>query len=206
MQKLILQHDDLLKGSFKPGKINFLLVFQVNCPGCFMYAIPVVNQLYREFNNQVSFLGLSTAFEDFDLNTSENTMRLLLYNEVVGETKKAFLHQKIKEYPFPVEFPVAMDAMADSEFDYESGAETICHINPTYKIWSEFDQKALKEKVVAYLENLPALSLTFTLNQLKGTPSIVVFNEHFEILSSRFGHFAYDILHQEMEEIINQFD
>ena len=79
MQKLALHYNNLLKGSFELKKLNFLFVFQVNCPGCFLYGIPLVNELYKEFQKDISFLGLSTAFENFDLNTATNT-KLLVNN------------------------------------------------------------------------------------------------------------------------------
>ncbi|MEL6557872.1 MAG: hypothetical protein AAFQ94_06775 [Bacteroidota bacterium] len=206
MQKLILEHESLLKGSFTPGKLNFLLVFQVNCPGCFIYAIPMVNRLYREFSDQISFLGLSTAFEDFDLNTEENTKRLLFNNEIIGETKKVFEHQGLTEFPYPVEFPVAMDRKAGPQFDYEAGAEFICNSNPNYKVWSQFDQQSLTEKVVSYLKNQQELALTFTLNQLKGTPSMIIFNDQLEIFESWFGHVSYEIVQQELKQMTKLFD
>ena len=76
-QKLHLHYSRELQGKFSLKELNFLFVFQVNCPGCFLYGIPTVNQLYLEFGSQVGFLGLSTAFEDFEFNSRENTVKLL---------------------------------------------------------------------------------------------------------------------------------
>ena len=57
--------------------IVLLEVFQVNCPGCFMHAIPEAISVYNKYkDNGVRVLGLATAFEDFDKNTLEN-LRLL---------------------------------------------------------------------------------------------------------------------------------
>ena len=48
-------------------------VFQVNCPGCFMYGIPESIQIYNKYKSDgVSVLGMATAFEDYDKNTVEN--------------------------------------------------------------------------------------------------------------------------------------
>ena len=89
MKKLRLEYASLLQGEFAPGKRNLLFVFQVNCPGCFFYGFPMVNNLQKTFGEQLSFLGLSTAFEDFELNTHANTSLLLSEKKLVGETKKA---------------------------------------------------------------------------------------------------------------------
>ena len=35
MDKIDLNYSKELQGEFKLNKINILLVFQVNCPGCF---------------------------------------------------------------------------------------------------------------------------------------------------------------------------
>ncbi len=71
-------------------KIVLVEVFQVNCPGCFMNAIPEAIKIYNKYKDEgVRVLGIATAFEDFDKNTLENLELLLKTGEVIGETKKA---------------------------------------------------------------------------------------------------------------------
>lgn len=171
----------------------------------FFYGIPNVNKLYNEFGDQISFLGLSTAFEDFTYNTKENTELLLHKNKIVGETKKAFEHQGIKEYNYPIEFPLAMDTIANTSFNFNEGAETICQLNPNYKILPEFEQQDLKRKVVQYLKKQEVISLTFTLNQMRGTPTVLVFNDAFEILYHKFGYTEYKDIKQDLEYLIAKF-
>ena len=70
---------------------NIILVdvFQVNCPGCFMYGIPESIEIYNKYKTEgVSVLGVATAFEDFDKNTISNLELLVKTGEVIGETKK----------------------------------------------------------------------------------------------------------------------
>ncbi len=63
-------------------------VFQVNCPGCFMYGIPESIEIYNKYKSDgVSVLGMATAFEDYDKNTLENLELLLKTGETIGETK-----------------------------------------------------------------------------------------------------------------------
>jgi len=88
MRKLHLHIDKMIKGQFNPKKINLLLLFQVNCPGCFSYSLPLFNKLYHQFNKDLGFIALSTAFEDFKLNTLKNTVALANEGELIGETKK----------------------------------------------------------------------------------------------------------------------
>ena len=58
-------------------------------------------------------LGLSTAFEDFELNTIANTRALLERSELVGETQRHFAEQGISTYPETISFPIACDEGMD---------------------------------------------------------------------------------------------
>src|SRR5881396_4368044 len=69
------------------GNVIVVEVFQVNCPGCFIYGIPEAIDTYQKYkDNGVVVLGLATAFEDFDKNTLENLKLLLQESKVIGET------------------------------------------------------------------------------------------------------------------------
>ena len=188
MRRLRLHYDPTLSGGFTLKKVNLLFVFQVNCPGCFFYGIPMMNLLFERFEKDVGFLGLSTAFEDFEFNTLENTANLISSGTVIGETRKAMLKAGHSNFPEPIKFPVAMDAIADEKFDFKEAARSIVQLNPNYSIWSKYDQELLLDKVEKYLVGQKKISKTFTLNQLKGTPSFVVFDENKMILSEWFGH------------------
>ena len=72
------------------GNVVVIEVFQVNCPGCFLYGIPQAISLYEKFKDKnVKVLGVATAFEDYDKNTLQNLELLLSENQVIGETFKA---------------------------------------------------------------------------------------------------------------------
>ena len=52
------------------GNVVVVEVFQVNCPGCFLYGLPQAISLYEKFKDKnVKVLGVATAFEDYDKNT-----------------------------------------------------------------------------------------------------------------------------------------
>jgi len=188
MQKLALHYSEILKGDFELKPLNFLFVFQVNCPGCFLYGIPLMNQLYSQFKTNISFLGLSTAFEDFGNNTIENTELLIDDNEIIGHVKQAFAKEGYNNYPFPVQFPIAMDKLMENEDDIKLAVNHICTINPNYDTFSKEDQLLFQNHVYKHLKGLNRISMTFTLNQLKGTPSMLLFDNNYDILYHKFGH------------------
>ena len=204
MRKLSLHFNKPIQGKFSLEKLNFLFVFQVNCPGCFFYGIPMVNDLYAKYNKHISFLGLSTAFEDYDFNTEGNTSKLLTNGTIVGETKKAFAKHNHPNYPTSINFPIAFDEFADETFDYNKASKIICQLNPNYQIWPSFEKIELQQKVKLYLKNLSHISKTFTLNQLKGTPTFIIFNNDYEVLLEEFGHIEFPILNDKIKNILQK--
>ena len=184
-----------------------LLVFQVNCPGCFSYALPFFNQLNKEFNNQgISFLALSTAFEDFNKNTLENTKALVEKGTLIGETQKMMLQQGEYHLPYSIDFPIGMDLLKDNLDDAElkKAANDICMTNANYNSWSNTDKQTILKRVEIYLKSLDKIALTFTLNQLKGTPSLLLFNNKYDVLKEWFGHVPYEQIASELTNFINK--
>lgn len=109
MTKFHLSTEQVLQGDFTPQFINLILIFQVNCPGCFIYALPLAAKLHEQYKDRINILGLSTAFEDFELNTIANTKKLLESGEIVGVTRQYLLQDKIERYQVPLEFAIAFD-------------------------------------------------------------------------------------------------
>ena len=103
------------------GKVVVVEVFQVNCPGCFIYGIPEAIDTFQKYkNNDVVVLGLATAFEDFDKNTLENLKLLLKENKVIGETLTTLTYQSklLNEgrLSYSIPFPVGMDMLVKKNF------------------------------------------------------------------------------------------
>ena len=203
MQKLHLHIDKMIQGKFSPKKLNLLLVFQVNCPGCFIYALPTFNKLYEQYSEKLGFLALSTAFEDFTLNSQAHTELLVNKGEVIGETKKMFADQGIDKLPYSLNFPVGMDPFLEPN-EQDELVNKICLLNPNYQIWSKYDQDLLRSKVTVYLKSQEKTPLTFTANQFRGTPSIVLFNERNVLLKSWFGHQPTEEIIKSIETFINK--
>jgi len=78
----------------------------------------------------------------------------------------------------------------------------ICSTNPNFSIWSEYDQDLLRRKVSIYIDNQEKTSLTFVANQFKGTPTLVLFNEKNELISSWFGHHSSKDIIEKIESFI----
>src|SRR6185503_11750399 len=72
------------------GNVVLVEVFQVNCPGCFLYGIPESINIYKKHKDiGLTVLGMATAFEDYDKNTLENLEKLVTTGEVIGETYRS---------------------------------------------------------------------------------------------------------------------
>jgi len=100
MSKLHFHTAEFIQGQFTMKKLNLLLMFQVNCPGCFLYALPLFNKLYEQYSDNIAFVALSTAFEDYEYNNTGNTQLLLSNGTLVGETKKALGIRDIHQLPY----------------------------------------------------------------------------------------------------------
>lgn len=206
MRTLHLRYDRVFNGEWALNKLNVLFTFQVNCPGCFMYGFPMMQQLNAEFAQaEVAFLGLSTAFEDFEFNTPENTLALITDKKVVGETAKMLASQSLSRYEVPIDFPIATDSRVKAEeLEGNELIDKICRTNPNFPYWAEFDKTLLRQKVRDYLHRQSKISFTFTVNQFRGTPTFVIFNDKMEILKEWFGHVDYQQMAGALREAIDQ--
>ena len=163
------------------GKVVLVEVFQVNCPGCFMYAIPNAIEIYKNYSkDDVVVLGLATAFEDYDKNTIDNLKLLLSSGQVIGETFNA-LNQygqlndgnKLK---YKIPFPVGMDILRKNSSNF-SDSHILGFIEANisnYNSYSESEKKLLFERIKTYLKNKKYSALTFDQYQLQGTPSAIL--------------------------------
>ena len=189
MKKLNLKVDRFIQGQFELSELNLLLVFQVNCPGCFIYALPLAVQLHQIFANRVNICGLSTAFEDFSLNTAENTRLLLEKGEFVGVTKQHFQNQGLHQFDLNLPFPVAFDRLgAGSELFDDEDVELLCHLNSKSQMLDSDTIAKTRVRVKKYLQQQQLAPYTFTVNQLQGTPSWILFDGEYNILAQWFGH------------------
>ena len=97
------------------GNVVLIEVFQVNCPGCFLTAIPEAIKVHDHFAGQpVTVLGIATAFEDWDKNNLDNLQRLVETGEVIGETRLLLERAEMLDdgkLRYRIPFPLAMDEL-----------------------------------------------------------------------------------------------
>lgn len=191
MNKLYLQTGLTIQDNFEIKNLNLLLVFQVNCPGCFFYALPLAVKLFNQYQTKgLNILGLSTAFENFELNTIENTQLLIKEHQLVGETKKLFQSEGIDTYPLNIPFPVAFDYLYSSKnLLTEESIELIYRTNPQLEwLQTEAEKIKFKHRLKSSLSLQEFIPYTFTMNQLNGTPTWILFDLNYSILKTWFGH------------------
>ena len=191
------------------GNVVVLEVFQVNCPGCFLYGIPHAISLYEKFKNKnVKILGVATAFEDYDKNTLQNLELLLSDNQVIGETYKALKqHGKLvdgNKLYYKIPFPVAFDKVIKMPFDVSDKMifDFIDIYFPDFSTFSDKDKADLIDKVRNYLQNKEFSASTFETYRLRGTPSSVVIDKEGILRYSFFGSEGY--LEGAVNELLNQ--
>ena len=189
VQKLNLKISQTIQGDFALGKINLLLIFQVNCPGCFAYALPQAIQLRDAYRDLVRVLALSTAFEDFALNTAENTRQLAETGKIVGMTQLFFQSLGICKFSLPPTFPLAFDLVgAGQEIFSQRDVDLLCSPDSELLQSSGIAPECLKPGVEQLLRAQSPAAYTFTMNQLRGTPSWLLCDERRNILAQWFGH------------------
>ena len=191
------------------GNVVLVEVFQVNCPGCFLYSIPETIDIYRKYKDRgLTVLGLATAFEDFDKNNLENLQKLLSTGEVIGETYRAFSSTgQLKDQnklPYRIPFPVAMDMLVKhSGILTESKIMDFIEANiPTFRSYPEKDRQILIERVKQYLHSKQYSAKTFEEYALRGTPSVILIDRTGILRGTYFGSGGY--LEGAVEELIRQ--
>lgn len=171
-----------LPTNFDQEKDHIVLVevFQVNCPGCFLYGIPEAIEIYNKYHSEgISVLGVATAFEDFDKNTLENLELLLKTGEVIGDTKEG-LSQNGKltdsKLPYKIPFPVGMDSLKKQtgEIDESKIKDIIDSQIPNFDSQPEDYKNQIIQRVKDHLKSKEFSAEIFEEYSLQGTPSTIL--------------------------------
>ncbi len=176
-------------------KDNVVLVevFQVNCPGCFLYGIPEAIEIYKKYHNDgVTVLGVATAFEDYDKNTLENLELLVSTGEVIGETRMALeQYGQLREnkLPYKIPFPVAMDSLKkESTAQSQAKITQVIEGNvPDFHTYNEYQKAEIIERVKQYLQAKEYSAETFEEYALRGTPSSILIDKKGILRKVTFG-------------------
>lgn len=176
------------------GKVIIVEVFQVNCPGCFLYGLPETIEIYESTDkSEVKVLGIATAFEDYDKNTLDNLKLLLTKGEVIGETLRALrMYGKLEngnKLPYTIPYPVAMDALIRRSGDVrESQILDFIEANVSgYQTSSKQDKQILFDRAKYYLVSKEFAALTFEEYRLRGTPSTILIDRNGLVRDIAFG-------------------
>lgn len=176
------------------------MVFQVNCPGCFLQGFPQIISLHAKYKDKLSCFALSTAFEDFELNTEENTRLLLEKNILVGETKKAYDGRDLK-WKARIPFPVLIDKMiVKEEMLSPHYIERVISNQPEYNDVSQPELAEARISLRNYFNHYQKCGATFATNLLRGTPTFILFDSSMNILLRWFGHVDINAIEKKLNE------
>jgi len=175
------------------GKPILIIVFQVNCPGCFINGIPEtleIRDIYKD--SPLLTWGLATAFEDFHLNNLENLNKLVNSGEVVGKTldalnAKGLVNNNRLDYDIP--FPIALDRVVPYQpSDYSLEANKFIKKDfPQFDTFPEKNKKVILNQVTDYLKQKKYEAKTFEDYQLKGTPTTLLVDKRGILRGKWFG-------------------
>jgi thiol-disulfide isomerase/thioredoxin len=175
-------------------KIVLVEVFQVNCPGCFMHAIPEAIEIYNKYKDDgVRVLGIATAFEDFDKNTLENLKMLVETGEVIGETQKALsMYGQLQEgnkLSFKIPFPVGMDNLKkiNGEASQDQIMKFIYSQLPEFDSQPEDYKNQIIQRVKDHFKSKQYSAETFEKFSLQGTPSYILIDRKGILRDVSFG-------------------
>jgi len=179
------------------GSVVLIEVFQVNCPGCFIYSLPRAIDLHERYHQQgLVVIGLATAFEDYDKNTLENLRKLVATGEVIGETYKALSQYNLLregKLPWKIPFAVGMDrVVAETEpVTDERVLQYAQKFLPDFDKFSTEQKQTVLQQVRHYMEQKSMRAETFERFALQGTPSCILFDRKGELKDISFGQIDY---------------
>jgi len=192
------------------GQVVLIEVIQVNCPGCFVHALPEVIRLHETYQAQgLKTYVIATAFEHFEHNTLNNLQRLLQHGEVQGDPllqlgKADFLIDN--KLPYNIPFSVAMDKLEKNETDVTSEHIDQFILGQVPDFYQNNCDNERKQNIIkqaeSYLKSKVYNALTFEMYQLQGTPSSILINKQGILKKVAFG--AVNKLDNEIKQLLKE--
>ena len=186
-------------------------MFQVNCPSCFIYGLPEAIEIHNRYSTQgVVVLGLATAFEDYDKNTTENLKLLLSKRETIGETLHALRSQGQlvdgNKLSYSIPFPVANDLLIKEKHPLEDERvmKFIRANVEDFDMYHPKDKDQITKRVREYLESRPYIAATFEAYGLKGTPSTIYIDKKGNLRETYFG--SQGMMKYKVEKLLQESD
>jgi acid stress-induced BolA-like protein IbaG/YrbA len=196
------------------GQVILIEMIQVNCPGCFIHALPEVIRLHEAYQSQgLKVFAIATAFEHFEQNTLKNLQRLLQHGELIGDPlsqlgKAGFLDETTngQKLPYSIPFSVAMDKLVKNEIRVDDDAieQFILSQIPDFheKDWDDERRQAIYQQAEAHLKNKSYHALTFEMYRLQGTPSSILIDKKGLLRNVSFG--AVNTLEADVLRLLNE--
>ena len=190
------------------GNVILVEVFQVNCPGCFMYGIPEAIEIFNKYKSKnVSVLGVATAFEDFDKNTLKNLELLVETGKVVGETEKMlgqYGQLDGDKITYKIPYPIAMDSLIKQSDDVtkEQMDSLIKKQIPDFDTQPENYKNEIYDRVKNYFLSKEYSAETFEMYALPGTPSSILIDRKGILRDVSFGQNG--LLESKIQNLLNE--
>ncbi len=192
------------------GQVVLIEVIQVNCPGCFVHALPEVIRLHETYEAQgLKVFAIATAFEHFEHNTLNKLQRLLSSGELQGDpllqlSKAGFLENN--KLPYSIPFSVAMDKLVKNKAAVNEKAIKqfiLSQIPDFYQgSLSEDRKQAIYQQAESYLNTKTYNALTFELYHLQGTPSSILIDKKGILRQVSFG--AVNKLEADIQQLLTE--
>jgi hypothetical protein len=191
-------------------QVILIEVIQVNCPGCFIHALPEAIRLHETYQSQgLKVFAIATAFEHFEHNTLNNLQRLLQYGEMQGDpltqlNDANFLDDN--KLPYAIPFSVAMDKLVknDATATEEAIEQFILSQIPDFHQgkFSDTRKQEIYQRASSHLNDKVYNALTFEMYQLQGTPSTILIDKKGILRQVAFG--AVNKLEAEIKQLLNE--
>lgn len=192
------------------GQVILIEVIQVNCPGCFIHALPEVIRLYETYKSQgLKVFAIATAFEHFEHNTLNKLQRLLQEGRLFGDPlhqlgRAGFLENN--KLPYTIPFSVAMDKLVENKTIVNSDEvnQFILSQIPDFNQgdFSETRKQSIYRQAETYLKSKTYNALTFEMYQLQGTPSSILIDKAGILRQVLFG--AVNRLEADIQQLLNE--
>ena len=192
------------------GQVILIEVIQVNCPGCFVHALPEVLRLHETYVSQgLKVFAIATAFEHFEHNTLNNLQRLLHDGDLQGDPlfqlgKAGYLEND--KLPYSIPFSVAMDKLVKNETEVsekEVNRFILSQIPDFFQgNLSEERKQAIYNQAENHLNNKTYNALTFEMYNLQGTPSSILIDRKGLLRQVSFG--AVNKLETDIKQLLNE--
>ena len=175
------------------GKVVLVEVFQVNCPGCFLFGLPEAVRLHDMYAHKgLVVIGLATAFDDYENNTLDNLRALVDSGAVIGAAKEALeVRDELVsgKFRWQLPFSVGMDVVVpdDAPVDDAKVHEYANRLYPDFQLRRQEEQGYLLKMTERYLQMKTMKAETFELYNLKGTPSTILVDREGLLRDISFG-------------------